>query len=363
MVDRYAEDDRSSVRVRVKWQSLNDSGDAKSAHAVFAVELPATRSRGSRLPALPRVEITKIVDADGKERSAAAAAMFAAPADPQDALLLAAFCGEIQFGALVHLKAIPWQGPARQLKELHGRVRLTLVSRPLFMEVPAVVKALGEEVRGPDGIILKVLEADAGDDEQNPPAGPGWQSGEPDAQTDDQKVVRVRPGVLAGARRDRCRHRAAEIARTPGAGCIRRCPTSSIKRWRREPLRGVGALLPHKRRGTSTISGLVLTKAAKTVTLDMPFQVRDVPAAWRGNNQGFGAPYPYRLGIDIDQNGWPPPKFGKACMPGKPGPHGAAERPLLGTAHCICGLTKTGANWIRCGPPHGPLPMPQELIW
>ena len=66
-VAAYAEDDRSSVRVRVKWHALEKSA------AVFAVELrPEPRLE---IVTVPRVEITKIVDADGKELPVASRAV------------------------------------------------------------------------------------------------------------------------------------------------------------------------------------------------------------------------------------------------------------------------------------------------
>jgi hypothetical protein len=47
--------------------------------------------------------------------------------------------------------------------------------------------------------------------------------------------------------------------------------------------------------------------------------------------------------------GWPP----GIIMPkgGCGGPEGGPERLPFGTAHCIVGLTKTGANWMRWAPP------------
>lgn len=59
-----------------------------------------------------------------------------------------------------------------------------------------------------------------------------------------------------------------------------------------------------------------------------------------------------------------PPMPGKQPIGGQPGPVGGPLRQLFGTAQFIVGLTKTGANWTRLEPPHGP-PMPPQpaLIW
>jgi hypothetical protein len=181
------------------------------------------------------------------------------------------FSGEIQFGGLLHQKAISWQGPARPLKELHGRVRLHALVRPTLLEVPGVLKAQGKEVRGIGGITLKILEADTCDDgmlrvrlrlanlESLAP------------QSDEEKVVRVRPGLIAvrGAMdvaMERLRMR-------DGKGWLYQA-NSEYK----EVEKGIyeASIQFSPRPGNLDDIGLVLTKAAKTMTLDMPFQVRDV---------------------------------------------------------------------------------------
>jgi hypothetical protein len=270
--DAYAEDDRASVRVRVKWRSLDKSVDAKQAHAVFAVEVrPEPRLE---IVALPRVEITKIVDADGNEKAVQAAKLFPAPGEPQDALFLAAYVGEIQYGGLLHLKAIPWQQPTRPLKELHGRVRLEVVSRAMLLEVPGVLKAQGKEVRGLGGVTLKVLEADTTEDGQLELRLrlDNLESLAP--QTDEEKIVRLRTGVLA--------------VRGPMDVALDRLELRDAKGWPYRPAkteyqnvekgRYEGSVYFVAPPGRQEDLSLVMTKAAKTVTLDMPFQVRDVAA-------------------------------------------------------------------------------------
>jgi hypothetical protein len=262
-VAAYAEDDRSSVRVRVKWHAQEKSA------AVFAVELrPEPRLE---IVTVPRVEITKFVGADGKERPLQAEQWFAPQADPRDALLLSVFSGEIQFGGLLHQKAISWRGPARPLKELHGRVRLEALVRPTLLEVPGVLKAQGKEVRGIGGITLKILEADTADDgrlrirlrlanlESLAP------------QTDEEKVIRIRPGVLA--------------VRSSMDVATERLRMRDAKGWLyqanaeyKEVEKGIyeASVQFSPRPGRPDDIALVLTKAARTMTLDMPFQVRDV---------------------------------------------------------------------------------------
>src|SRR5262245_55041751 len=66
-----------------------------------------------------------------------------------------------------------------------------------------------------------------------------------------------------------------------------------------------------------------------------------------------------------EANGYGP---GGGIMPpaiGPPGSIGGPLRQLFGTAHCIVGLTNTGANWMRWQPPQGPQPPPPQpaLIW
>ena len=198
---------------------------------------------------------------------------FAPQADPRDAMLLSVFSGEIQFGGLLHQKAISWQGPARPLKELHGRVRLEAIVRPTLLELPGVLKAQGKEVRGIGGITLKILEADIGDDgrlrirlrlanlESLAP------------QTDEEKIVRIRPGVLAvrGAMdvaMERLRMRDAK-------GWLHQA-NMEYKQVEKGIYEAVVQFIPPP--GNLNDIALVLTKAVRTVTLDMPFQVRDLPA-------------------------------------------------------------------------------------
>lgn len=270
-VAAYAEDDRSSVRVRVKWHALDKALAGAGPSAIFAVEVrPEPRLE---IVTVPRVEITKIVDADGKERPVQGVQMFAPQADPRDALLMSVFSGEIQFGGLLHLKAIAWPGPARPLKELHGRVRLEATARASLLELPGILKAQGKQVRGVDGITLKVLEAGADDAGQINLRLRFTHLDSLTPQTDEQKIVRVRPGVIAvrGAMDvavERLRVRDAKgwlhhiLASTEYKEVEKGCYEASVH---------IAPLA-----GRAEDFGLVLTKEPKTVICDMPFQVRDV---------------------------------------------------------------------------------------
>jgi hypothetical protein len=270
--DAYAEDDRTSVRVRVKWRSLDKSVDAKQQHAIFAVEVrPEARLE---IAALPRVEITKIVDADGQEKIVQAAAMFPPLSAGEAQAFLAAYVGEIQFGGLLHLKAIPWSGPARPLKELHGRVRLEAVSRATLLEVPGVLKASGKEAGGVGGVTLKVLEADTSEEGQLMLRLRLDHLESLTPQTDAEKIVRLPTGVIA--------------VRGPMDVALDRLELRDAKGW---PYRPAKTGYEQVEKGCYEASvyfavppgrpeeiSLALTKAAKTVTVDMPFQVRDVAA-------------------------------------------------------------------------------------
>ncbi len=201
---------------------------------------------------------------------------------------MSVFSGEIQYGGLLHLKAISWQGPARPLKELHGRVRLEALTRATLLEVPGVLKAEGKEVRGLGGVTLKILQADIAEDpsvatDVAPQGGAqvvrvrlrldNLESLAP--QTDEQKVVRVRPGLLAV-------RGAIDIA-------VERLKLRDAKGWLHLAL----AKTEYKETGMGGYDvsiyfvapagrpedfGLVMTKEARTVTVEMPFQVRDVAA-------------------------------------------------------------------------------------
>ena len=268
----YAEDDRSSVRVRVRWLSLDKSLDGKTPHAVFVVEVrPEPRLE---ITALPAVQIDKIIDADGKETTVEAAKLYPAPSDPREAAFLAAYLGEIQYGGLLHLKAIPWDAPVRPLKAIHGRVRLESVCRARLLEVPGVLKAQGKQVRGPDGVTLKVLEADVSDEGELTLRLRFDHLESLAPQSDEEKIVRARPGVIAirGAmdvalERLQLRDQRGWPHR-PGKTDYRQMEDGSYEAT-------VAFAEPHG--GFENVS-LLLTKAPRTVSLEVPFHVSDVAA-------------------------------------------------------------------------------------
>ena len=190
----YASDDRHAVRVRVKWHGMTLLGDDKSPHAVFAVEV-RPEPRLGRLVG-PSVEITKIVDDAGKDRTVQPAKLYPPLERPDDVRYLAAYAGEFQHAGLLHLKGIAWDGPPRSLKELHGKIRMDVLVRPRLIEIANVFRSIGKEARAAQGITLKVLEVGT-TDEGDVHVRLHLNNLESLAPTPDQQVVRVRPGVLA----------------------------------------------------------------------------------------------------------------------------------------------------------------------
>lgn len=268
----YAEDDRASVRVRVRWHSHDKSLDSMTPHAVFAVEVRAEPRL--EIVALPVVEIGKIVDADGREKAVRAAQLFPPRSDPRDTAFLAAYIGEIQFGGLLHLKAIAWPEAPRPLKELHGRVRLETTARARLLEVPAVLKAEGKETRGLDGVTVKVLEIDKSDEGELRLRLRFANLDSLAPQTAKEKFVRTKAGVIA-------ERGAMDVA-------LERLQLRDGKGWPIMPLmteyrpmeKGAyeaTAVFTEPPGGFDNAS-LVLTKAAKAVALDVPFVVRDLAA-------------------------------------------------------------------------------------
>ena len=76
-------DDRHSVRVRARWSMTNHKIDKTTPHAVFAFELrgePRLEFAGT-----PRIELTKIVDEQGKEKAVQAANILPEKISPADA--------------------------------------------------------------------------------------------------------------------------------------------------------------------------------------------------------------------------------------------------------------------------------------
>jgi hypothetical protein len=266
--DRYREDSRSSMRVRVRWESLEKSfGPAKAPHAIFAVEVrPEPRLE---ISGLPSVQITKIVDADGNERKATSPQAFSV-SDP-----LAVATGGIQFGGLVHLKALAWQGPPRPLKEVHGRVRMEVVTYPIVLELPGLTKANRKEVRDPQGVTLSLRETEIDDDGQLVVYLRLSNLDSLTPMTDKEKIVRVRPGLVAV-------RGAIDVA-------MERLKLRDDKGWLYTPLpkteyRDVGkgvyeaTIYFAPPVGRVEDFALVMTKAPRTLPVDVTFQVSDVPS-------------------------------------------------------------------------------------
>ncbi len=265
----YVVDDRHSVRVRLRWESVDRLDQEQVPHAVFALEVrPEPRLQ---LAALPRAEITKIVDADGGEHAVKASSIFPAAYSSDEEVYLAAFVGEIQYNGLLQRKSIPWPGPVRALKEVRGRVRVEVAARPRMIEVPRVFEAAGKEVRGYQGIKLKILEAKRETlrlrvrfddlDSLMPKGG-------------DPQIVRVRPGVLA--------------VRGPMDIVMDRIELIDPRGWKCKP---IDASYEPVGDGKAYIADfsfeaptpatddltLVMTKESRRVAIDVPFVVRNVP--------------------------------------------------------------------------------------
>ena len=190
----FATDDRHSIRVRVK--AMESLVVGKTPHMVFAVEMRAEPRLD--IVAMPKVELTKIVDATGRARDIQAVKLLPeAFAMGESADFLAGFIGEIQYGGLLHLRMVPLPDMPGKLRELHGQVRVQVQVRPRMLEVPNVLGSVGKEVRGKEGVTLKVLEAVRTEEggvhlrlfvDQIDSLTP---------KTLAEQVVRVRPGVVA----------------------------------------------------------------------------------------------------------------------------------------------------------------------
>jgi hypothetical protein len=156
--ETFAADERHSVRVRVKWLAVEPAAADAAPRAIFAVEMrPEPRLD---IVAMPKVDITKIVDDKGRERRVTADRLLPeALAHTEHANFLSAYLGETQFGGLLHLRAIPWAYPSRHLRELHGQVNMQIAVRPDMIVVNDVFNAVGQEWRGKQGITLKILKA------------------------------------------------------------------------------------------------------------------------------------------------------------------------------------------------------------
>lgn len=264
-----AEDVSHSVRVRIQWHSLGAFMEEKQTHAMFAVEVrPEPRLE---ITTLPRTEITKIVDAEGNARPVQASKLFPETYSLDNQIFLSAYVGEIQYGGLLHLKSIRWQGPMRALREVHGLVRIEVAMRPRMMEVPGVFQAAGKEVRGSDGITLKILEANRQSvrlrvrldhlDSLTP-------------RTLAEQAVRIRPGVIGLRGPMDIAMERIELHDSRGW----KCKVIEASYVQAEDGKGYIADLLFEEPVVATDDlTLVMTKGARQLAVDVPFLVRDVP--------------------------------------------------------------------------------------
>jgi len=267
---RYVVDDRHSVRVRVRWLMTDHKIDKSMAHAVFAFELrgePRLEINGA-----PRVELTKIVDDMGNEKAVQTARMLPELISPADANILSAFAGEVQYGGLLHLKAIPWPHAAGKLRAMYGNVRLEAIVRPSLLEVAQMAKSLNKTTRGYDGTTVKVLEFDTSDDVVVRLHVDNLASFAP--QTPDQKFIRVRPGVLAERGAIDVAMERFELLDARGHKYRRvKSNYQQVKDGK-----GYEVELHFAAKADKDEPTLVLTKAARAIAFNVPFVVRDL--AW-----------------------------------------------------------------------------------
>ncbi|MSQ94381.1 MAG: hypothetical protein EXR98_07475 [Gemmataceae bacterium] len=271
--DAYSVDDRNSIRVRVRWHSLDEFGDPSAPHGIFAVEVRAEPRL--ELAAIAKVEITKVVDDEGRERSVTSNRLYPTPGSVQVANLLAAYVGEIQYGGLVQLKAIAWQGPPCSLKEVHGRVRVDVTVRRRMLEMPQVLKAAGKQMRGHQGITVKVLEAEVADDGEVHLRLRLDHLESLTPQTLEEKIIRIRPGLTAVRGPMDVALERLELVGPAG----QKAKLVQSRYEQIEAGKSYDAVLRFAIPGVNTNDlTLVMTKAARTVPLEIPFLVRDVRA-------------------------------------------------------------------------------------
>jgi hypothetical protein len=270
--DPYVVDDRHSVRVRLKWHSMYWPADETMSYGVFAIEVRA-EPRLEEITTIPRVEITKIVDDQRITRIVQSAKLFPATPRPADAGFLAAYVGEIQYGGLLQFKSVAWPRPSSSLKEVHGHIRMEVAVRPRMMEVPRVLTAVGKVIRGYQGITLKILTAETTEEgdihlclhlDHLDSLAP---------QTPEQQIVRIRPGVIAVRGVMDVAMERLELLDHAG----RKCHSIKARYEQVQAGKGYEAHLvfaaPETKADHLT---LVMTKASRTVPLEIPFLVRDV---------------------------------------------------------------------------------------
>jgi hypothetical protein len=269
--DLYSVDDLRSVRVRVRWHELNRMLDDKIPHAVFAVEIRAEPRL--EIVKLPRVEILKVVNEKGEPRPVKSPRLIPETSRAEDALFLSAYAGEIQFGGLLQLKAIPWEGPPASVKEVHGRVHLDILTRPRLMEIPDVAKSIGKVAKSFQGITMRVLEADQDEEGEIQLRVHLDNLGSLAPVTPEEGIVRVRPGVIAVRGEIDVALERLELYNSAG----RKCQLLRARYERAGKGKGYEAELTFATSAEKAKAlTLVMTKAARSVPVEMPFVVRDV---------------------------------------------------------------------------------------
>lgn len=257
----FVVDDTSSVRVRVKWQSLENE------LAVLAFEVrPEPRFK---LGAPPRVEITRIVDAEDKERRIELHRPY--PDQFHEVgEMLALHAGEMQFGGNFHLKSLVWRGAAQPIKELRGHVRLEVVRNVPLLEITKVLDAVGKSASF-DGLKMTIERAERIDKQLRlhlrfvnveslmPPGA-------------QPQAVRIRPGVVGIRGPMDIAFERLEL-RGPNGNVHGRVEGTYE---RAENAKSYQARLLYNLPAEGTDLTLVLTKAPRTVTAEVPFVVRDV---------------------------------------------------------------------------------------
>jgi hypothetical protein len=268
--DKYAADERNSVRMRVKWESITRFKDDGPPHAVLAIEVrPEPRLN---LTALPRVELTKIIAADGREHAPKLARLYPAPASMQEELGFAHLVGEIHQAGLLQRRAFPWMEKPATMKEVHGRVRLEVSASPTLLEIPSVMKNIGVQTRGEEGLSMKIVKVDR--EERHVHLRLRVEN--PDCllpKDAPPKVVRVRPGVVAVLGAMDVLLQRLEVRDARGWKCKEL--ESSY-----QPANNGNGYIAYVIIDAPQPSGddltLVLTKEVRRIAVEMPFVVRDV---------------------------------------------------------------------------------------
>ena len=188
---KLSEDDRHSVRVRLRWQGVEEIAHEKRRAAVFAVDL--RMEPHLQLCSLTQIEINKIIDETGENLPAEKWKLPTDSLSPQVALLVRQHAGELQWNGQVQLIPIAWEGPVRPLREIHGIVKMQFVARPPMIEIADVFGAIWRQERGPEGVTMRILSADRKAMRLRVQFS---DIGILTPMTDAEKIVRIRPGLV-----------------------------------------------------------------------------------------------------------------------------------------------------------------------